>query len=497
VLWLAVFLTASATPFASSLISADGDFALHVTLGEGILEAGGLLPRDPTAAEATRPYVDFEWGAQVLFALAHRAAGLAGPVLLVAALVATTLWCVLAWARREGAGPWPAFLVLGAVILVARLHLLARPHVFTWALLVPALFLLSRYRRGDMSWWAWVLPSCLLMVAWVNLHGGFLVAFAVGGLTLTGESIAALRAQGEARRASLRRCGGLAVGGLTIFFASALNPYGFGLHLHLLGVLTSGTEVATAEFAPPDLGQPAVALAVGLCVAGAGALLWNARRSAPAELVLALGLLALSFQAARHAPLFALAVGPWVARSLEEALAVVARRDGALGRAAAAVRASSERLVALEDRLGGWLSAALLAMALGACAVAYGLPWIRFDPERLPVRAAAYLAEHPRMGDQRLLNTFRWGGYLTYELHPPLQSFVNGLTPNFPPEVLEAYARLEAASPGWERELERRGIRLVVFAAEAPLSQALAAHPDWEELHRDPVAVVFQRREAR
>ena len=69
--------------FGSRLINSDGDMARHIRLGEAILDRGGL-PRTDFFSHtmAGRPFIAFEWGSEVVFALAFRAAGLAGVAVL-------------------------------------------------------------------------------------------------------------------------------------------------------------------------------------------------------------------------------------------------------------------------------------------------------------------------------------------------------------------------------------------------------------------------------
>jgi hypothetical protein len=73
---------------------------------------------------------------------------------------------------RGGASPLAALLVLPAAHLVLLSHALARPHALTYlffALLVGRLADVETGRRDVRAlWW---LP--LLMLVWVNVHGGF------------------------------------------------------------------------------------------------------------------------------------------------------------------------------------------------------------------------------------------------------------------------------------------------------------------------------------
>src|SRR5262249_33994406 len=118
-----------------------------------------------------QPWMNWEWLSDVAAGAAHRAAGLGGGALLYAAAIAITVWCwfEVQWKLRSNflmagalAGPFPG---------TSRLHWLARPHIFSWVLMLAAL------------WWAESEPSrrrlafyAVLAAVWANVHASFLLA---------------------------------------------------------------------------------------------------------------------------------------------------------------------------------------------------------------------------------------------------------------------------------------------------------------------------------
>src|SRR6185503_10789405 len=116
---------------ARALLS-DGDTGWHIRLGEYILETHHLPARDLFSySKPGAEWFAWEWGSDVLLALAHRAGGLAGVVLLAAMLIAATsavLFQFLMWQRSN---VLVAVLVTLATASASTLHWLARPHLFT------------------------------------------------------------------------------------------------------------------------------------------------------------------------------------------------------------------------------------------------------------------------------------------------------------------------------------------------------------------------------
>ena len=78
------------------------------------------------------------------------------------------------------------------------------------------------------------------MLLWVNLHGGFVLAFALLGLYLLSGAISYFRgrdAETQPRMASRLR--ELAMVTALSLLASLINPYGYKLHLHVYRYLSS------------------------------------------------------------------------------------------------------------------------------------------------------------------------------------------------------------------------------------------------------------------
>ena len=477
--WLALFLTCTVTPFASALISADGDLAQHVRYGQLIL-SGWDLEGDPLCfLPSERPYVLIdEWLGQVIFAGAHALFGLAGPVLVTGALVASLFAGLLIWLRRLGVGPLTATLLVLGAILVARLHLLARPHLFTWALALMFTVSLERLRLGEVTLQRWLLFAAPLTVLWVNLHGGFVLAFYLLGLFGLGQLAHWLHASRRRTEARLRLWSWVGAGVL-LLLASGLNPHGFGAHLSIVELLAEpAVSSFRREFAPLDLGLLETWVFLGFT--GIALLALALGRAPRTTWILTLGLLALTTRSARHAPLLALLATPGVGLALQRILDS-SRLD--------ALRALSARLAADETRRGGAATALAVAVAVTISIGVFERPRVAFDPRRLPVDAAAWCRQHPDPVGTRLYATFHWGGFLAYELPPETRLFMHAFY--LDRAGLEAFQQIRGVGEGWDDLLAAHEVSAVVEQSGSPLSAALARHPRWREVYADDLARIF------
>src|SRR5690606_21328584 len=138
--------------FHQRLLNGDGDPARHLRHGLWILEHGSVIRQDPFSyTRPGEPFVGFEYGSQVLLALAHEWGGLAAVTLLAGRLRAGTCALVARFLRRRGVDPLLAWLGAMAAAVVGQAHWIARPHLVTFIATVLLLELLERERPVPLA----------------------------------------------------------------------------------------------------------------------------------------------------------------------------------------------------------------------------------------------------------------------------------------------------------------------------------------------------------
>ncbi len=278
----------------SHVLGIDGDAGWTIRLGQIILTHG--LPRaEPLLSVAPSPmlggWIDWEWLAQVLYALAFRLAGLNGVAALAAALVTWTLTSLLSILRRRGASlPLALLLTIAAIPLIAlvwsaRAQLFSLPLILWWAE-----WLWRYWQDGDGRRWLWRFP--LLTILWANLHGGFLWGLAL--LALATALAWALALVARWRRANVAVAAPAAAHyphprGLTLALVASLvatlcTPWGVALPLHLIAFASNPLIGAyTQEYQSPDFHHWGQQVFLVLLVALVGSWLWAARRGGAAS----------------------------------------------------------------------------------------------------------------------------------------------------------------------------------------------------------------------
>ncbi|MER8442028.1 hypothetical protein NKH52_02285 [Mesorhizobium sp. M1066] len=182
---------------------------------------------------AGQPWIAKEWLGQVLLAIAYRAGGWNGVVTAIIASISLTVF-LLGWFLSAWLKPILAITLAFAAVFLINPIFTARPHVFTFPIIViwtAVLFGAAREERAP-PWWLLV-----LVVLWANLHATFTLSFVIAafaGLDLlarTGLSKPSLLAKWIAF-------------GLLCPLVSLIHPYGVQAILATLAVAYGNEAVS-------------------------------------------------------------------------------------------------------------------------------------------------------------------------------------------------------------------------------------------------------------
>ncbi|MGH7517785.1 MAG: hypothetical protein ACREOC_09980 [Gemmatimonadales bacterium] len=467
--------------FGHRLLSSDGDLARHLRLGEAILDRGAFLRVDDFSHTAAgKAFLAFEWGSEIVYALATRAAGLAGVAVVAGLVLALTFALLGRFLVREGGDPFLAYLVSMAAAVFSAAHWLARPHLFTLLAVVLLLHLLVR--RPPAPLW----PFLPLFAVWANLHGGFSYGFLLIGAFLAGDLLEAWQAPDRALWLTSAKRRALALG--LAVLGSLANPYGFALLGHVGGFFGRDAILRqTQEFMSPDFHTVNGKLFLLVLLAVMTALALSRRRPPWAWLLVILGNTAMALISQRNIELFALTALPFAALHVDREW-----------RGIRLFRRPREVFEREHRGVYGGVAAAIVAGLLVAIAALGGrfagveLVPNRFKETAFPVavvdRARAARVSGP------IFNQFTWGGYLLYAW-PEQRVFIDGGTDHYGETLFNQYIQIWNLDPGWRDVLDKWKIELVLVDPRSRLATELVREPDpgWRVWGCDSVAVLLER----
>jgi hypothetical protein len=485
-----VFAVGSAVVCLYSMRQADPDLWGYLTYGRLFVESGGLTSHDPFAYTSSGfQWTTFEYGAQVLLWVAYHLAGPSGLIALKCLVGGVALCCLSIAIRATTHKPsvWvPIFLLCTSAI--CRFFLF-RPQLFTFAffaLFVAVLFQFLLRRRAPL----WALP--LVMLAWANVHGGFVAG--LGALVLVillraSENLAAFGWRPSRLAEGTRR---LWVALAACTAATFINPLGPKLWVYVVTELSHGTNRQyVVEWAPASLHRDAwstialTLITITLAVVG-----WAAQKhhtgSSPGPLPMywvasCVPLIAMSYLSIRHVPLAAIWTGPviaWLASLLPDSLP----QSAAFRRTWFVLRATAVLQVCV-----------ILAIVYGE-----PRPSIRVDGSTLgathPCGAVGFLRSHRAGGN--LYNPLWWGAYTTWKLYPSVRVSMDGRNVSlFSDEMVLENLRfyLDEASHVDIDAPSRYPTDFLLVPTDAPVLRRVLSDSRWRRVYADADAVLFER----
>ena len=443
----------------SPQVLGDGDTWSHVATGEWIIAHGAAPRADPFSHSMPgAPWTAHEWLSEVLLALALRVGGWSGVVLLTSAAAAAAALIVGLTAARQLRGA-PLVLTVAIGLSLVTANLLARPHVLALPLAAAwGAGLLAARDRGRAP----PIGLAALMIAWVNMHGGFIF-----GLLLIGPFAleAVTEAPVGARLLAARAWATFALAALAV---ALINPYGIDVFLLPFRLMSVENLSRISEWRPQDfshIGTMELALLTLL-----GLTLIRPFSMPPIRAALLIALVAMALQHSRHQVLLGILAPMLLARPIAAAIGMGSA--GEEGRRIARIALTATVAAALA--IGG---ARLIA------------PIERTDGASAPI--SALRAVPPELRAKPVLNDYAFGGYLIFEHVRP---FIDGRAELYGDAMMSLYGRLQAGDEAdVESALKRYGIAWTIFAPDSRMVAILDRKPGWRRLYADASAVVHVR----
>jgi hypothetical protein len=347
------------------------------------------------------------------------------------------------------------------------------------------LFKNLQHRRAPL----WALP--LVMLAWANLHGGFLAGLGALGLAIllrASENLAAFGWSSRRLTEGTQRLWLTLAASIAVTF---VNPLGPRLWAYIITEVAHGTNRRyIEEWAPPSLHRDAWSMIVlTLIVVTLAVVGWAAHRreqgdtGPPAACWIAscMPLIAMSYLSVRHVPLAAIWTGPVITL-------LAARIDDRHPQGAAFRRS--------------WFVLRGLAVlpACLTCFVVYSdpRPNIRVDgtvlgPTR-PCGAVAFLRDQGARGN--LYNPLWWGAYITWELYPAVRVSMDGRNVSLFSDEMVLENLKFYTDDVHQADIDvplRYATDFLIVPTGAPVLSRLLADSRWRRGYADSDSVLFER----
>ena len=465
----------------------DPDFWWHLATGKYMALHHAIPHYDVFSLTArSHRWITHEWMTELLFYGGWLLGGATLISLLTGVVIALAFWVTYLAARERGA-PAAVSAPIIALSAFACAHTWgARPQMIS--MLLTALFGLAITRmlvRGQSAPPLW-LP--LVMIFWVNLHGGFIFGVALAAIAVAGALIQdwfrMSRRTDEAlppRKPRINARRSIVVVLLTAL-ATLLNPNGLAGALYPFSYL--GNNASTryiSEWVSPDFHQSNyLFFEAFLFVLLVGAMA-NPRRVRLVDGLILLPFLYLSFDSVRNMNLLSVLAAPMAAEWVTGALGM---RRGAEPKAWASERRRSTT---------NWLCVGVLGVAL-LLVTAVGVDsqgQAAAVKKDFPVGALRYIQAHglPARG----FDSYNWGGYLIWNWYARRAVFADGRPDMYGDAFMNSYISAYEGGGSWSHILDANALCYVLVEPGSGIARAMSTARGWHIRYQDAVSVLYLR----
>lgn len=463
----------------------DGDTGYHIRAGEFIIQNWIIPQRDIFSfRNPPIPWTVHEWLSEIFMALVHRASGLTGTVIFFSFIIATTYLLLFRMLRQESPDILLGALIVCFAAVSSAPHWLARPHIFSLALTVIWYHLLNefQYRQKNRLF---LLP--LLILLWVNLHGGYIVGILLLGIYLAGNLLTSITNRGPNADRFLRNSKSLLLIMMICILVSMINPQGYRILLFPFKVTSDRFLMDhVQEFLSPNFHEPLpfkylLLLLIAILARSRPAVNWI-------ELILILTFTYMALYSVRYITLFAIITAPILIRLIDQ------MKLGLPMKVKRFLDERSEGLSGIERQTSGYFWSILgltVVVSLGAA----GSYQYKFSEKSFPVSAVEFLKKENISGNIFTHDVF--GDYLIYAAWPQYKVFVDGRTDMYGADRLKEYLSLARAVPGWKEIIEKHAFSSILFDTRSTLASALAQDGNWHLIYSDPLASIFLKKDGK
>jgi hypothetical protein len=480
ILFMALFWSIAAN--GPRLLNFDGDLPRHLLVGRLIRESGRAPLTDTFSFRTVGyPSIPHEWLSQVILSISNDLLGLSGVILLAALLVTATWIIVYLEASRRTKHLFALLFVTALGIAGSMIHVLPRPHLFTYLFTAIWIVVLERIRAGRPRAWLW-LP--ILMLLWVNLHGMFILGIILWGIYLAGSLL-----ENPSRQwFSSRNTRFMLLGGALALAATLLSPSGVKIWDAIVSLgsnsyITSRIpEYQSANFHLPET-WPFILLLL-LTIAA------FARTPVKTEwtyILLTLAFAGLALYTSRMIPLFGIVVVPVSARAVGDWFEsdFPTSRFATIEKNISSINSTSNGSI--------WMFLLIIVVVLvfrSGGALDPEKKGNIFDGSFFPVQAVDWLNQHPQEG--HMFNEFDWGGYLLLKLSPRQQIFMDGHTHIYGEALTREYETVVYLGDGWRETLDKYQIKWAIVRSSSSIAQALEEE-GWSVVYRDETSMILRK----
>ena len=444
---------------------ADNDLWGHLTFGEEIWTAKSIPATDTYSYTANgERWINHEWVTEVLFHLIFSTAGSSGLLFfkLIIGLSIILLLSRLYFSKTDGLAAYSLHFFLLTPVLAFGFA--TRPQIMTWLFVTFLIVIFHRFFEGQRKAIYW---TPLLMLVWINCHGGAVAGIALFGMVTAVELIRGFKGgQGDGKILLpwfLISCAALFV-----------NPYGYKLLLFFAETIPKNRAIGEWDPVPLWTGDffsfkiLVLLFVVSLFIPGS--------KKRPWEITLIVFAIIYGFKHQRHTVLTVLLLTPYLPLQIDKIF-------------------RSLTINYSEFSIG--MKRALQFILIGAI---FFQSWDHFDklrdskfqlrvnPAVYPLYAVKFMQDNDLNGN--ILLPFNWGEYAIFKLPQSKVAIDGRFRTVYPDKIfLQTYVFFQGGK-GWQYVLDFFPTDIILMNKN---NKEMENAPGWIKIYEDPMARIFIR----
>lgn len=477
VIFISIFIYLSLIDGSGLLV--DCDTGYHIRAGEVISKNISVPKHDIFSfIEPPIPWTAHEWLSEVIMAKINGLFGLTGIVLFFGIIIALIYSLLFKFIRKEGTNILLSIIICIMVIASSKIHWLARPHIFSLLIITIWHHLLDLFQYRNKNY-IFILP--LIMLVWVNLHGGFILGLIMIIVYIAGNLLTLFLSHSGERNGLRKKIGILCFIFIGCFITACLNPYGVNILIFPFKLMKNTFIMDHVnEFISPDFHRPMPFKYIMFLIIALPAIVsiqWDF-----IEILLILLFTNMALFSARFIPLFCIVVSPVLSRRIREPF------HNGIRSFIETLKVRSEKIEKIDMLSRGHIWA-IITVSLIILFAIEGRIEFQFDRNMKPVDAVEFLKKEQIKGN--MFNNDEFGDYIIYAAWPQYRVFFDGRSDMYGSERMKEYFKVARVEPGWDEVLNKYNINFIVFNANSSLSLFLMERDDWKLIYADKIANIF------
>lgn len=450
----------------------DMDIWWHLKVGDWILEHRAVPHTGIFSyTAASRPWIAYSWGYEVLLSRAYAWFGLMG-IAVFGVCLTFAVALALFWALHRLAGHfWTAWLLSIVVISAFLFDIMPRPVFVSMVLFTVTLkLILEAQRSGNVRSLYW-LP--LIFFLWANLHIQFIYGLCVVAL-FVGINLMQRVAASHGFQLSFLLSSKLSTAALLTILAgcalaACVGPYSYQLYQVVLEYSKAQVPYSMIiELQPLNFASWTQYVELLLASAGFFAVGWQ-KKLDPFKAVLMTIASVAAFRTFRDAWFICITAALFIADFPAEESPQNQRHQ-------------------LLDYAGVTASLAVLLLLLARNTDFNSRGLDRAVSSNFPVDAVNFVRKNPLPGP--LYNSFDWGGFLIWYM-PQYPVAIDGRNDLYGDELDARFFSTEGADPSYAQDPYLNAAGLVLLRRNVALSNMLAMDRRFRVVYRDELSVIF------